>query len=63
MLKEGYKYTEYGLDRLEYMVTRENVLQSWEEKGIVYKKDLKKLLRLTYRLMTKNYHTYRTIEY
>ena len=63
MLKEGYKYTEYGLDRAEYMVARENVLQSWEEKGIIYVKDLKKLLRLAYRLMTKNYPTYRTIEY
>lgn len=63
MLKEGYKYTEYGLDRAEYMVARENVLQSWEEKGIVYKKDLKKLLRLMYKLMTKNYDTYRTWVY
>ena len=63
MLKEGYKYTEYGLDRAEYMVARENVLESWEEKGIVYKKDLKKLLKLAYRLMTRNYPTYRTIEY
>ena len=63
MLKEGYKYTEYGLDRAEFMVTREKVLESWESKGIVYVKDLKKLLRLQYKLMTKNYDTYRTWVY
>jgi len=63
MLKEGYKYTEYGLDKLNLKVLEMKIKEKWKNKGLLDIKDFKKSCKLLVKLMTYNYNTYRTYEF
>lgn len=63
MPPKNYKYTEYGLDRLEFQVLKMKIQEKWENKGLLDIKDFKKMYKLGIKLMTHNYNTYHTYEF
>lgn len=63
MPTQDYKYTEYGLDRLEFQVIRMKIQEKWENEGLLDIKDFKKMYKLGIKLMTHNYDTYHNYEF
>lgn len=63
MPPKNYKYTEYGLDRLEFKLLKMKIQEKWENKGLLDIKDFKKMYKLGIKLMTYNYNTYHTYEF
>lgn len=63
MPTEDYKYTEYGLDKLNFEVLKMKIRERWEKDGLLDIKDFKKLYKLGIKLMTHNYDTYHTYEF
>lgn len=62
MHTDAVELTQYWKDKKKHEQIGDKIIQDWQTKGIAYKNDMDKYLKLTNKLMTYNYPTYQVLQ-
>ena len=62
MHTDTVELTQYWKDKKDHEYLGNKIATDWTKKGITYKDDLDKYMKLTDKLMTYNYPTYQVLQ-
>ena len=62
MHTDTVELTQYWKDKKKHQYFGDKIINDWQNKGMFYKKDADKYLKLTNKLMTYHYPTYQVLQ-